>query len=284
MMGSGRSRHGGIVLKSPREIELMRRANAVVHRVLEEMRGLVKPGVTTGALNRRAEELIAQSGGTPLFKGVVNPLARVPFPAALCVSVNEQIVHGIPGDRQLREGDLVSIDCGVRLNGYCGDAAVTLGVGRVSAEADHLLRVTEEALALAVREMRPGRSWSEVARAMQAYVEGQHLSVVRDFVGHGIGRQMHEEPKVPNYWDGQRRSEDFRLEPGLVLAIEPMVNMGTHETRATSDGWTVVTRDGRPSAHFEHTVAVTATGSDVLSDGRTGPAAGSSRVERQGSK
>lgn len=283
-MGSSRPAHGGIVLKSPREIELIRRANAVVHRVLEEMRGLVKAGITTGALNRRAEEVIAASGGTPLFKGVVNPHARFPFPAALCVSVNEQIVHGIPGDRVLNEGDIVSIDCGVRLSGYCGDAAVTLGVGRVSAEAEHLLRVTEEALALAVREIRPGRPWSEVARAMQTYVEGQNLSVVRDFVGHGIGRQMHEEPKVPNYWDGQRRSEDFRLEPGLVVAIEPMVNLGTHETKTTSDSWTVVTRDGRPSAHFEHTVAVTAAGSDVLSDGRTGPAAGSSRVERQGSK
>jgi methionyl aminopeptidase len=283
MAGSQPAR-GGIVLKSPREIELMRKANAVVHRVLEEMRARVRPGVETGDLNRRAEEMIAGAGGTPLFKGVVNPQARFPFPAALCVSVNEQIVHGIPGDRVLVEGDIVSIDCGVRLRGYCGDAAVTLAVGQVAPEADHLLRVTEGALALAVREMRPGRLWSEVARAMQTYVEGENLSVVRDFVGHGIGRQMHEEPKVPNYWEGQRRSEDFRLEPGLVLAIEPMVNLGSHETKATADSWTVVTRDGRPSAHFEHTVAVTETGSDILSDGRTETASCARDVERQGSR
>ncbi len=268
MMATGRRGRGGWILKSAREIELMRRANAVVYRVLAEMRRRVAPGVVTGDLNRRAEELIAEAGGTPLFKGVVNPQARFPFPAALCISVNDEIVHGIPGDRALEEGDIVSIDCGVRLNGYCGDSAVTLPVGHVAPDARHLMDVTRQVLELAIREIAPGRRWSEVARRMQLFVEERGLSVVRDFVGHGIGREMHEDPKVPNYWDGQRPGEDFVLHVGMVLAIEPMVNAGTHLTRPGDDSWTVHTRDGRLSAHYEHTVAVTQDGADVLSDGR----------------
>ena len=261
-------RGGGIVLKSPREIELMRAAGAVVYRVLAEMRKLVKPGVATRELNWCAEEIIGRAGGTALFKGVVSPQARYPFPAALCVSVNEEVVHGIPGDRVLREGDIVSIDCGVRLNGYCGDAAETLAVGTVSDKSQRLIDVTRGALELAVGEIAPGRNWSEVAGGLQRYVEDAGLSVVRDFVGHGIGRDMHEEPKIPNFWDGRGRNEDFRLQVGMVLAVEPMVNLGTHLTRAGRDSWTVTTRDRKYSAHFEHTVAVTACGADVLTDGR----------------
>jgi methionyl aminopeptidase len=201
---------------------------------------------------------------------VVNPQARFPFPAALCISVNEEIVHGMPGDRVLKEGDIVSIDCGVKLNGYCGDAAVTLAVGKVSPEAQHLLDVTRDVLDLAIREIAPAKRWSEIAAQMQHFVESRNLSVVRDFVGHGIGRNMHEDPKVPNYWDRQSRNEDFRLEKGITLAIEPMVNVGTRQTRPTRDSWTVVTRDGKMSAHFEHTIAVSESGADVLTDGRGG--------------
>jgi methionyl aminopeptidase len=270
MMAEAGRRPGGYVLKSPREIELMRQAGAVVHRVLAEMERLVQPGVITADLNRRAEERIAEAGGVALFKGVVNPQARFPFPAALCISVNEEIVHGMPGDRVLKEGNIVSIDCGVKLNGYCGDAAVTLAVGDVSTEAQHLLDVTREVLGLAIRQIAPAKRWSEIAAQMQRFVESQNLSVVRDFVGHGIGRTMHEDPKVPNYWDRDSRSEDFRLEKGMTLAIEPMVNLGSMQTRPTRDSWTVVTRDGKMSAHFEHTVAVTEWGADVLTDGRPG--------------
>lgn len=268
MIEGGRQMYGGLVLKSPREIELIRKAGAVVYRVLAEMHSLTKPGVVTRDLNRRAEEMIAEVGGTALFKGVVNPQARFPFPAALCISVNDEIVHGIPGNRVLREGDIAGIDCGVRLNGYCGDAAVTLAVGSVSPDVQRLIDVTRGALDLAIREIAPGKHWSEIAGKMQCYVEGHNLSVVRDFVGHGIGREMHEDPKIPNYWDGQSRNEDFRLQVGMVLAIEPMINLGSHLTRGTADSWTVTTRDRKYSAHFEHAVAVTQSGADVLTDGR----------------
>ena len=267
-IGGGRA-YGGLVLKSAREIALMRKAGAVVYRVLAHMQEMVRPGTVTRDLNRRAEEMIAEAGATALFKGVVNPQARYPFPAALCISVNEEIVHGIPGDRVLCEGDIVSIDCGVRLNGYCGDAAVTLAVGAVSEPARHLMDVTRRVLDLAIREIAPGKNWSMIAGKMQRFVEENNLSVVRDFVGHGIGRKMHEDPKIPNFWDGRGRNEDFRLRVGMVLAIEPMVNLGSHLTRGTADSWTVTTRDGEPSAHFEHTVAVAQDGADVLTDGRS---------------
>lgn len=257
------------VLKSPREIELMRAAGRVVYQVLEKMRETVRPGVRTGELGQIAEEMISASGSEALFKGVRSPGTKFPFPSAVCVSVNEEVVHGIPGDRVLCEGDIVSIDCGVRRKGYCGDAATTLEVGKVSEEARRLLRATSSALELALREMRPGRMWSEVAALMQGYVESAGFSVVRDFVGHGIGQQMHEDPKVPNYADRSQRKQDFRMEPGLVLAVEPMVNAGSHEVQSEDwSGWPQVTRDGRWSAHFEHTIAITPTGIDVLTDGR----------------
>lgn len=259
----------GIILKSAREIELMRHAGRVVYSVLQKMHELAGPGITTAELNRVAEEMIARTGGVALFKGVENPQARFPFPAALCTSVNEQLVHGIPSDRALQEGDIVGIDCGVRLAGYCADAATTIAIGCISAEAAHLLSVTRRALALAIDTMTPGRRWSEVARRVQRFVEEEKLSVVRDFVGHGIGRDMHEEPKVPNYWDDKQRRSDFELVPRMVLAVEPMVNLGSHGVDyADNDRWVVVTRDRRYSAHFEHTVAMTETGTDVLTDGR----------------
>ena len=259
----------GIILKSAREIELIRAAGRVVFRVLSKMHELAAPGVTTGELNAVAEEMIAEAGGTALFKGVANPQAKFAFPAALCASVNEELVHGIPGDRRLGEGDILSIDCGVRLAGYCGDSATTIAIGTVPAEARHLLDVTSRALDLALETIRPGRMWSEVAQGIQGLVEGENLSVVRDFVGHGIGRNMHEEPKVPNYWSGAHRELDFELAERMVLAIEPMVNVGTYSVEyGDEDRWVVVTRDRKYAAHFEHTVAVTRTGVDVLTDGR----------------
>jgi len=258
-----------IILKSSREIELMRDANRVVFRVHEKMRELVKPGVTTAELNAVAEAVIQEHGGIALFKGVENPQADFPFPAALCTSVNEVLVHGIPDDRKLVEGDIVSIDCGVRLAGYCGDAAQTLPVGKVDRKARQLMDVTRRALDLAIEMVRPGRMWSEVAAAIQALVEREAFSVVRDFVGHGIGREMHEEPKVPNYWDGQQSWMDFELVPGLVLAIEPMVNVGTRKVEYGGPGkWAVLTKDRELAAHFEHSLAVVESGADVLSDGR----------------
>lgn len=263
-LASGR----GIILKSDREIELIRKAGRVVYQVLLRMKEAAKPGVTTAQLNEIAEKMIADAGGTALFKGVENPQAKCPFPAALCTSVNEELVHGIPNNRPLREGDVVSIDCGVRLNGYCGDSATTVPIGTVSAEASRLLEVTKGALDVAIAEMRPGRMWSEVARRIQAYVEERRLSVVREFVGHGIGREMHEEPKVPNYWDESQRKLDFRLTPRMVLAVEPMVNLGTHKVEyAGPDRWVVVTKDRKLAAHFEHTLAITETGVEVLTDG-----------------
>ncbi|MCP4593808.1 MAG: type I methionyl aminopeptidase [bacterium] len=261
-------RSGGIVLKSAREIEIMRHAGRLVWQVLERMQELVQPGVTTGELNAAAEGMIEAAGAIALFKGVRTPHAKIAFPAALCTSVNEEVVHGIPGDRVLHEGDVVSIDCGVKLEGYCGDSARTFPVGKVSDRIARLLRVTREALELAVSEMRPGRMWSEVARQMQDLVEGEGFSVVREFVGHGIGREMHEEPKVANFYDRTQKRGDFLLEEGLVLAVEPMVNQGGAAVKyAEADRWAVVTRDGSPAAHFEHTVAVSSDGCEILTAG-----------------
>jgi len=255
----------GIILKSPREIELMREAGKLVCRILDKLEAIVAPGVTTGELNRAAEELINACGATALFKGVKVKDAKFAFPAVLCTSVNDEVVHGIPGGRKLREGDIVSVDCGVRLAGYCGDSARTLRVGRVAAEAERLLKVTQDTLSLALREMRPGRYWSDIARTMQKFVEDQRFTVVRKFVGHGIGREMHEEPKVPNYWDARQNSGDFQLKKGMTVAVEPMVNMGKAAVAyGNTDNWVVVTKDGKYAAHFEHTVAVTDTGVDVL--------------------
>ena len=243
----------------------MRQSGRLVYDVLTELESMVAPGVTTGQLNEVAEKRIAEAGARALFKGVVNPQSRGPFPAALCTSVNSEVVHGIPDDAELNEGDIVSVDCGVLLNGYCGDSARTFAVGRVSEEVERLLDVTRAALSLAIDEMRKGRMWFEIARGMQAVVEDAGFSVVRDFVGHGIGQDMHEDPKVPNYYDRKQAAGDFRLEANMTLAVEPMVNMGSHQVKyRDADRWAVVTRDGKYAAHFEHTIAVTKNGAEVL--------------------
>jgi len=246
-------------LKSAREIKLMRQAGEVVARVLQLLREQVRAGLTTGELDELAEECARSHGAQCAFKGYRG------FPANACISVNEEVVHGIPGSRRIVNGDLVSIDFGVKMNNYFADAAVTVPVGEVTEEARRLTQVTEEALQRAIEKMVPGNRLSDIGRTVQDYVEENGFSVVRDFVGHGIGRKMHEDPKVPNYVEEDRTpGSDLVLREGLVLAIEPMVNCGTWEVKTLGNGWTVVTRDGRLSAHSEHTVAVTRDGPQVL--------------------
>jgi methionyl aminopeptidase len=258
-----------IKIRDKSEIERMRRAGRIVRQVLSHLAELVKPGATTGLLDQAADAKIRELGAKALFRGVPNPRAGYPFPACICASIDDEVVHGIPSEgRVLLEGQIISIDCGVRYDGYCGDAAVTLPVGRVSDNVRRLLEVTQETLAVAVENIRPGLKWSQVAAKMQAQVEKNGFSVVTDFVGHGIGTEMHEDPKIPNFVSRDLLRNDILLEPGMVLAVEPMVNMGTSAVRYGSDGWTVLTADRMPSAHFEHTIAVTATGSDILTDGR----------------
>ncbi len=260
-----------VLLKTAEDIERMRRAGAIVAAILDELCRLVEPGLTTGALNAVAEQRMAEAGAEPLFKGVVNPAAHGPFPAVLCTSVNDEVVHGIPGHRQLADGDVISIDCGVRLDGFCGDSARTVGVGTIGEQAQRLLAVGEGALELAICEIRPDRLWSEVAEQIQGFIESAGMSVVRDYVGHGIGREMHEGGlKVPNYHDRSLPTRDFRLEPGLTLAVEPMVTLGSAGVRpAGPEAWVIVTRDGSYAAHFEHTLAVTETGAEVLTRRRS---------------
>lgn len=255
-------------LKSLREIGLMRAAGRLVNEILCELERRIKPGRTTAELDETATRMITEAGATALFLGYSNPAARFPFPASICTSVNEVVVHGIPDERLLQEGDIVSIDCGVRLKGYCGDAARTYEVGRISSPARDLLETTHGALELAVAEIRPSVRWSRIARKMQRFIESRKFGVVRDFVGHGIGQQMHEQPSVPNYWGPGQGETDFELEPGMTLAIEPMVTAGRPEVGfGDASRWTVVTRDGSLAAHFENTVAVTDSGATVLSNG-----------------
>jgi methionyl aminopeptidase len=264
-MSSAASR---IVIKSPREIELMRAAGRLVHEVLCEIEARVRPGTTTAELDEIADRRIREAGATALFKGVRNPQARFPFPASICSSVNEEVVHGIPDDRPLAEGDIVSVDCGVLLGGYCGDAALTVAVGQVSELARRLMNTTREALEIAIGEIRPGRRWHQVARKMQNHVTAKGFGVVREFVGHGIGREMHEEPKVPNYVERGGGGTDFELVPGMTLAIEPMVTAGMPAVEFRDrDRWAVVTKDRSLAAHYEHTLAVIDSGVSVLSDG-----------------
>lgn len=254
-----------IHLKTPAEIEKMRRAGHVVREVLNRLGEMIAPGVTTLDLDRQAETLCRDRGAVCLFKGVPGRGKAGPFPGNICASLNEEVVHGIPSARRtVNDGDIVSVDFGVRLDGWCGDAAETYICGQAAPDVQKLVGVTRNMLALAVQMSTPGQHWSHVARAMQDYAHGEGFSVVEDFVGHGIGREMHEEPKVPNYYSPELARHDIVLRPGMVLAIEPMVNMGTQRVKVVSDGWTVVTRDHRPSAHFEHTVAVTEDGAAVL--------------------
>ncbi len=243
----------------------MRQAGAVVAEVLSKLQKTAQPGMTTAALDEIAFRLTAQAGAEALFKGVRNPQARLPFPGAICASINEQVVHGIPSDKVvLREGDILSIDFGARKNGYCGDAAVTVPIGRISDENQRLIDVTKACLALAIDMVRPGVRWSQVAARMQRHAEAAGFSVVRDFVGHGIGTKMHEDPKVPNFVSDELLADDILLAEGMVLAVEPMINAGTYAVRTLGNGWTVVTRDGKYSAHFEHTLAVVKGGCEVL--------------------
>lgn len=259
----------GIVLKAPPEISRMRAAGRLVARLLDELAERVAPGVTTAELNEFAQHRMLAAGATPLFRGVRNDHARFPYPACICASVNEVIVHGIPDERPLQAGDIVSVDAGVRLDGYCADAARTFSVGPVDADRRRLLDVTAAALALAIDAIRPGRRWAEIADQMQQFVEGCGLGVVRGFVGHGIGRELHEEPKVPGFVDRSGKHADFILTPGMTIAVEPMVTLGSPEFRfRDASYWAVVTRDGSPAAHMEHCVAVTDDGAIVLTDGR----------------
>jgi methionyl aminopeptidase len=242
----------------------MREAGRLVAQAHHNVFSLIRPGVTTAELDAAVEALFAAHGATPLFKGYPG---TVPFPAVTCISINEQVVHGIPGPRTLEAGDVVSVDTGCRLGGWCGDAAWTYAVGPVDELKSRLLAIGEETLNIAVRELGRCEQWSEVASQMHKYVTRAGFSVVEDFVGHGIGREMHEDPQVPNYFSPRMRQHDFRLEPGLVLAIEPMVNAGTRKVRILSDHWTVETKDRKPSVHFEHTVALTTEGPVLLTEG-----------------
>jgi methionyl aminopeptidase len=243
------------VLKTPGEIELMDQANRIVHRVLDAVGERMVPGVKTRELDRLAERIIRDAGGVPAF------LHYRGYPATLCISVNDVVVHGIPGEVPLKEGDIVGIDCGVFYKGYCGDAARTFAVGEVSAEAKRLLRVTEEALRLAVAQVRPGGRVQDIGWAVQRHAESHGYSVVRDFTGHGVGTSMHEDPQVPNFGFPGKGP---RLKPGMVLAIEPMINAGGSGVKMDADGWTARTEDGSLSAHFEFSVAVTLAGAKVL--------------------
>lgn len=254
-----------ISLKRPREIELMREAGRLVaqaHRLIREM---IAPGVTTAEIDQTVERLFSQYNAAPLFKGVENTTqGKPPFPSVCCISVNEEVVHGIPGSRRLAEGDIVKIDTGCRLNGWCGDSAWTYAVGKIDPLKQKLMQIGEDNLYLAIRELGRKRRWSEVAQSMERHVRQAGFSVVEQFVGHGIGREMHEDPQVPNFVSDQLKRHDFRIEAGLVLAIEPMVNAGTKSVRVLKDHWTVETKDRKPSVHFEHTVAITAAGPEIL--------------------
>jgi len=250
-----------IKLKAPDEIEIMRAASVIVAEVLEELKAMIRPGISTDELDRVAEDLTRKKGAVPAFKGY--EVAGRVFPASLCVSINDEVVHGIPSpNRVLRDGDIVGLDFGVKYRGFYGDAAVTVPVGPVSVEAAELMRTTREALEAGIKEARPGRRIGDVSAAIQAAAESRAFAVVRDFVGHGIGRRLHEDPQVPNFGQPDR---GIRLREGMVLAIEPMLNAGGPEVHVKDDGWTAVTSDGSLSAHFEHSVAIVEGGPYVLS-------------------
>ncbi len=252
-----------IVRRNMAELEKMRAAGLLVWKILEHLMGMVVEGVTTYDLETAAEKMMSDAGARPAFKGYSTPHAGTKFPFVLCTSVNDEIVHGMPSQKRiLKPGDIVSIDTGVQLNGYYGDSAITVGVGEISEEAKKLMKVTRESLELAIDKARAGNRLFDICGTVERHVTANGFSVVREFVGHGIGTQMHEEPQIPNYVD--RRSENPRLKEGMVLAIEPMVNAGKPGSRVKPDRWTAVTEDGKYSAHFEHTVAITANGPWVL--------------------
>ena len=244
-----------IIGKSIKELEKMRAAGRLVGQVREHLRSMVRPGITTLEIDRVAEKIIRDAGALPTFKGYNG------FPYSICASVNEQIVHGFPSNYALKEGDIFSIDCGVTLEGFVGDTAATVPVGQVDEEKLRLIKVTEECLDRAIQQCRPGNRLGDIGWAVQQHAEANGYSVVRDYVGHGIGRRMHEDPQIPNYG---RPGLGPKIKAGYVFAVEPMVNQGTHFTKVLGDGWTVVTMDGKPSAHAEHTIAITEDGPEVL--------------------
>ncbi len=245
-----------VILKQQSEIEKIRESNGIVAEILAELRDKVQEGVSTLDLDRISEELVLKKGAKPAFKGYRG------YPFSLCASINEQVIHGLPSKRVLTEGDIVGLDFGVYYHGYYGDAALTLPVGKISKEASMLLKATEESLDRAIQEARVGNRLGDISAAVQNHVEAVGFSVVRDFVGHGIGRNLHEDPQIPNYGI---RGRGVALKAGMVLAIEPMVNAGTYKVKMLTDGWTAVTADGRLSAHFEHTIAITDHGPEILS-------------------
>ncbi|HEY0728022.1 MAG TPA: type I methionyl aminopeptidase [Pyrinomonadaceae bacterium] len=244
-----------IIGKSKRELEKMRAAGQLVGQVLAHLRTLVKPGVTTMEVDRSAEKMIRDAGALPTFKGYNG------FPYSICASVNEQIVHGFPSNYRLQDGDIFSIDVGVTLEGFVGDTAATVPVGNVSEDRLKLIQVTEECLERAIKQCRPGKHLGDIGWAVQEHAEANGYTIVRDYVGHGIGRRMHEDPQIPNYG---RPGLGQKIKAGYVFAVEPMVNLGSHHTKVLADGWTVVTVDGQPSAHVEHTIAITEEGPEVL--------------------
>lgn len=254
-----------IFYKTDSQIEQMYRAGQIVREVLEELGQRVAPGVTTGELDDKAQEICAKRNAKCLFKGYPGGFGAPPFPGAICASVNEEVVHGIPrADRVLTEGDIISVDFGVELDGWCGDAARTFLVGQVDPKVKKLVETTRRSLEIAVEMIPESQTWLPVAQAMQNFIENEGFSVVTDYVGHGIGKKMHEDPQIPNFVSQQLRRRDIKLRSGLVIAVEPMVNIGTHKCRTLDDGWTVVTADGKHSAHWENTIAITSSGVKLL--------------------
>jgi methionyl aminopeptidase len=245
----------GIRIKDANEVDILRKAGKILSSIVVQLQSSLTSGITTKDIDLRAEELIRKNKVIAAFKGYRG------FPGVACISVNEAVVHGIPDKRVVKDGDIVSLDMGIIYEGYYSDTAVTIPVGRVSSEIQRLLDVTRGSLLRGIEQARPGNRLSDISFAVQSFVEMHGFSVVRDFVGHGIGRQLHEEPEIPNYG---RAGQGPVLQEGMVFAIEPMVNMGTHRTRTLSDGWTVVTEDGKPSAHFEHTIVITSNGPEIL--------------------
>ncbi len=250
-----------VYLKTDEEVELLREANLLVGKVLAELAKVIEPGVTTKQLDTIAETFIRDNGAVPTFKGFPNPYGS-PFPASICASVNHQVVHGIPNDTPLENGDIVSVDCGTLLNGFCGDSCYTFKVGEVSDEVEHLLNVTKESLYKGIEQAVVGHRLGDISYAIQNHCESNSFGVVREFVGHGIGRDMHEEPQVPNYG---RRGNGMLLKNGLCIAIEPMITQGKRDIAMLQDNWTIVTRDKKFAAHFEHTVCVRKGKADILS-------------------
>lgn len=250
-----------IYLKTDEEVELLREANLLIGRTLAELAKIIKPGVTTKQLDKVAEEFIRDNGAEPTFKGFPNPYGG-PFPASICTSVNEQVVHGIPNDVPMQDGDIVSIDCGTRLNGFCGDSCYTFPVGEISPEVKNLLKTTKEALYKGIEQAVVGHRLGDISYAVQQHCEAQGYGVVREFVGHGVGHEMHEDPQVPNYG---RRGNGILLKSGLCIAIEPMITMGTKDIYMQEDRWGIVTRDKKPAAHYEHSLCVRKGKADILS-------------------